>query len=266
VANNTNKDLTKLDTTNNLTAAADPNLTAKQVDMAATPAAKQGIAGIQSPFTNKGNIHQTPKAVTDGTQASSIFKTTTTPQTEAQQAEKTPGATDSDRLRRQQFQRDVAESDRQAARDRLAASASLKQLGGAGAAIQEQLGAKIDKLFTQGAGLEEKLIPKLGADGEPVMDAAGNPVMIPISGISTIANNVELSKQFISALPTDQQDAVSKALKDNDVKAFKKLLFNKLMFIWKNILCCLSFLQCHYILKAMIIVLLQINQSYMLYG
>jgi hypothetical protein len=189
VANNTNKDLTKLDTTNNLTAAADPNLTAKQVDMAATPAAKQGIAGIQSPFTNKGNIHQAVSVTPNGkeTQASSIFKTTTTPQTETKQAAKTQGATDSDLLKRQQFQRDVAESDRQAAQDRLASSASLKQLGGAGAAIQEQLGAKIDKLFTKDAGLESE-------------------------GIAAIAGNAELSKQFIAALPEENQTAATTAM------------------------------------------------------
>ncbi len=185
MANNTNKDLTELNTVNPLTAAANPNLTPKQVDMAATPAAKQGIAGIQSPFTNKGNVHQTPASVTDGQK--SVFKTTTAP-TEEPKQEKESGASDAERIRRLQLQRDVAESDRQAAQERLRGSTTLKQLGGVGDAIQSQLGARIDSLFTKDSGLE----------GE---------------GIAAIAGNVELNKQFIAALPEENKTAASTAMK-----------------------------------------------------
>ena len=177
--NSSDKPLTELDTTNPATAAANPNLTQKQVDMAATPAAKQGIDGIQSPFTNKGNIH-VPKS------ADSIFKTAEAPTPDTKSQEKAQGIADAQRTKQLDSQRAVVEADRQAAQERLAASKSLRNVGGIASSIQNQLASQVDRLFSEESS-------KLQGEG-----------------LSAIAGSEELRKQM--TLPEESKAVASTAL------------------------------------------------------
>lgn len=148
---------TELDTTNPLTAAANPSMTAKQVEMAGTQASKKGQLGLDS-FNVTGNTHLAPSTVKpSGGTTSALPKTSPAPSVwsapstqtavDAGELEKKKGIADAERARQLQVQRDLVARDKESAQQQLQASQSLKQLGSIGESIQRQLAGNLNNIF-----------------------------------------------------------------------------------------------------------------------
>jgi hypothetical protein len=148
---------TELDTTNPLTAAANPGMTAKQVEMAGTQASKKGQLGLDS-FNVTGNTHLAPSTVKpSGGTTSALPKTSPAPSVwsapstqtavDAGELEKKKGIADAERSRQLQVQRDLVARDKESAQQQLQASQSLKQLGSIGESIQRQLAGNLNNIF-----------------------------------------------------------------------------------------------------------------------
>jgi hypothetical protein len=137
MAQNTTENLKDLDTISPATSVASGgNL--DQAKMAMTPAAKQGVAGIASPATNKGNVHNAPGV-------------------KPMEGETKVVTQEQKNLLKQKYAEvdtavDINEQQRQNALAQVAGSKEISKLGEAGASIQAVLSANVNRIFNAKAG------------------------------------------------------------------------------------------------------------------
>jgi hypothetical protein len=146
VGNGNSKDLKDMTAIDPVTGVAETG-NVNQGKMALTPAAKQGIAGIQSPFTNKGNIHSVTSV--NSTDVLESQATSAKPLTEEQRQKKTQSLID------------ITEEQRKLAIDQVATSGELKKLGSTGESLQKVLLGKINGIFNS----KSATVAKDGVEG-----------------------------------------------------------------------------------------------------
>jgi hypothetical protein len=192
MANSNNPDLKDMTTISPVTGVSETG-NVNQGKMALTPAAKQGIAGIQSPFTNKGNIHSVTSV--NSTDVLESQATSAKPLTEEQRQKKTQSLID------------ITEEQRKQALDQIATSGELKKLGSTGESLQKVLLGKINGIFNaNAAGIAIKGtdgLAQIGQNAELMSELTGAGATKPVQDALTTMGKLDYIKDNLDATGTN---------------------------------------------------------------